>query len=168
LGEDDQPLWFVHPTYGSKIDIVAFALGTVPGVEPYPINRMSTEPLAYRVGHDVFVIGYPNAIDVMGFPSWKRASVASEPALVSDKVPYFLLDTATRPGMSGSPIIRRSSGTREHDNGNVVMGPGDRTRFVGIYSGRLAATDQFEAQLGMAWPAHLIEEIVLAKVADQR
>jgi hypothetical protein len=34
------------------------------------------------------------------------------------------------------------------------------TRFIGVYSGRFAAADPLDAQLGFAWPAALLAEII--------
>ena len=55
-----------------------------------------------RVSADVFVLGYPRGISGgRGFP----ISIATEPKIDLDGVPKLLIDTATREGMSGGPVI---------------------------------------------------------------
>jgi hypothetical protein len=115
---------------------------------------------------DVFVLGFPFGIGPWGGPNWKRGSIASEPKILNPEEPYFLLDTASRPGMSGSPIIRRSWGFHLMEDGGSSVGSGFVIRFIGIYSGRIAGADPIDAQLGMGWPKSLIEEIVIGKNRD--
>jgi hypothetical protein len=52
------------------------------------------------------------------------------------------------------------------ENGSVRMAAGATTKFVGVYSGRLASADPLDAQLGLAWPAHLVTEIVSGAKRD--
>jgi hypothetical protein len=40
------------------------------------------------------------------------------------------------------------------------MGDPLKTKFLGVYSGRLTSPDPLDAQLGMMWPAALLSEIV--------
>ena len=47
-----------------------------------------------------------------------------------------------------------------------LHGSGHRNKFVGVYSGRLAAADPLDAQLGIAWPASLVSEIVSGQKRD--
>lgn len=154
-----RPFWLCHPQHGAKIDVVALPVAPPAEADMYPINLMSNDNLEIQVGMDVFVLGYPYGIGVAALPVWKRASIASEPKLLLDQ-PFFLIDTAGRPGMSGSPVIRRSWGTHMIEHGSISMGPGSATKFVGIYSGRIASADPLDAQLGLTWPANLVEEIV--------
>jgi hypothetical protein len=156
-----QPLWWVHPVHGSGVDIVALPIDPPSNAEMHPINQMSSERLSILIGMDVFVLGYPFGFGVSGLPVWKRASIASEPELVSTaQQHFFLVDTASRPGMSGSPVIRRSWATHMIEDGSVNMGTGTATKFIGVYSGRLQTTDPLDAQLGLVWPTALVEQIV--------
>lgn len=105
--------------------------------------------------------------DPPSFPVWKRGSIASEPHLASITTDYFIVDTASRPGMSGAPVIRRSWGFHILDDGNNLGGVPFATRFVGIYSGRLHTDDPGDAQIGMVWPGRIIEEIIAGRTRDQ-
>jgi hypothetical protein len=162
------PLWWVHPVLGNQVDAVALPIAIESRADMYPINEMPSQNLTNRVGMDVYILGYPFGITAgsHGLPVWKRGSVASEPALLTDAQRFFLIDTASRPGMSGSPVIRRSWGNHLLDNGNAVMGTDHATRVVGIYSGRLAVKDELDAQLGIAWPIEWVKEIALGGRRD--
>src|SRR5262245_19165118 len=76
------------------------------------------------------------------------------------------LDTASRPGMSGSPVILRSYGTHLTEGHKFTLSGGAANKFIGIYSGRLHTTDPLDAQIGMVWPATYIDEIIDGGLAD--
>ena len=161
------PLWLVHPQHDNQVDVVALPVQPHANAEMNPINGMPSKDLQIQIGMDVFVLGYPFGIGPGGFPIWKRASIASEPDILDPKHPYILIDTASRPGMSGSPIIRRSWGTHQLEGGGLTLGGSSiATKFVGIYSGRLATDDPKDAQLGIAWPSQLISDIISGQKRD--
>ena len=170
------PRWFVHPAAGSTVDVVAIPLPSdrPETIDPnascrtYPINTLQESKLMVGVGMDVFVIGYPFGNHQSGYPVWKRASIASEPNLANANGTYFLVDTASRPGMSGSPVISRSHGAHPMEDGNTFVNGQPATKFIGIYSGRLATADERDAQLGIVWPAHFLKEIIAARKLDKR
>lgn len=168
---DDRPLWFVHNSYGSKVDIVAIPLPVgddSPISSMRPINNLTVQDLPVHVGMEVFILGYPFGVDPPGYPVWKRGSIASEPDLAPLTTNYMLVDTASRPGMSGSPVIRRRTLSFAPMGGAVI--PLDRpsaTKLVGIYSGRLHTKDRSDAQIGIVWPTQLIEEIVAVPRPDE-
>jgi hypothetical protein len=133
--------------------------------------------MSLQAGMDVFVLGFPFAMQPTGgFPIWKRASVATEPDIAIDDLPKFFVDTATRPGMSGSPVILRSWGDYMTVHGEVSASPFICTKFVGVYSGRVSdarelngtpdhvrteqEADLLRAQLGVVWKAHVVDEII--------
>jgi hypothetical protein len=78
----------------------------------------------------------------------------------------MLVDSASRPGMSGAPVIRRSWGNHMLENGNATMGTGSATRFIGVYSGRLHTNDPNDPQLARVWPRTLLDEIVQVPTRD--
>ena len=114
------------------------------------------------VGMDTFILGYPFGIAVSALPIWKRASIASEPNLGIGGESFFYVDTASRPGMSGSPVILRTWGGFQTDTGGGVITAGAATKFIGVYSGRIGAQDELQAQLGIVWRADLIDQIIAA------
>jgi hypothetical protein len=157
--ENGQPRWLVHPRHGRNVDVVAIPLLPSNEVQLFPINKLKSDDLAVTVGMDVFVIGYPYGLGASELPVWKRGSIASEPEHVEPQQ-YVLIDTASRPGMSGSPVIRRSYGSHLMRTAQTTMGDPLKTKFLGVYSGRLTSPDPLDAQLGMMWPAALLSEIV--------
>lgn len=170
---ENNPLWLVHPTWREQVDVIVLPIDTPPPVAPYPINEMSNVPLAVLVGMDVFILGYPFPVDLQsasrigGVPVWKRGSIASEPQLAVESR-YMLVDTASRPGMSGSPVLRREWGAAPMEGNSVNLYTGPVTRLVGVYSGRLKPANSVEAELGIVWPARLIAEIIKGNLYDSR
>jgi len=165
------PAWLVHPQHKGKVDVVAIPLSTefANKYQLFPINRIDFDA-KYRtnVADDAFVIGYPfSETPNFQFPIWKRASVASEPDIDIDQLPKLLVDTATRPGLSGSPVIMQRAGFHGL-NGGEMKGDeiiGTIRNFIGVYSGRVGA-DETKAQLGVVWKAVVIDEIIAGQVKD--
>lgn len=171
LESDIGALWIQHKI-GQKIDVSLMSFqnierqidrSTVPGADltPVCINELpTTSDMSMPVGADVFVLGYPYGITRTGLlPIWKRASIATEFALDVDGLPCFLVDTATREGMSGAPVVRRSFNAYTDVHGNGHIDPGVYNKFLGVYSGRrVGGLD--EAQLGVIWKESVITQIV--------
>jgi Trypsin-like peptidase domain len=151
--ENDEPLWLIHPAQERQpVDVVALPLDhddLKARVALLPVNELAPGKLAIMVGMDVFVLGYPFGAQLPAFPVWKRGSIASEPDLVRITTRYYLVDTASRPGMSGSPVILRSWSNHILES-NMWVSTNDKLpidRIIGIYSGRKFPTD---AQIGLA------------------
>jgi hypothetical protein len=163
---DGKPAWFIHPVHGHKIDVIAFPVRLEEAnVVISPINKFDRDPLVIQVGMDVFVLGHPFDPVPPFLPVWKRGSIASEPELAGLTNHYFLADTASRPGMSGAPVIRRSWGVHLTLSGNSIV---DRphSKFLGVYSGRLQTKDLLDAQLGIVWPESVVLEIIDGQLLD--
>jgi hypothetical protein len=160
------PNWLIHPQLGNQVDVVALPIA--PNTEPdwHAINQLPALDLTLSVGHDVFILGYPFGIGPAGLPIWKRGSIAYEPQVFAPDQRYMLVDSASRPGMSGSPVIRRSWGTHATSDGSTIMNGTMETKFVGVYSGRLATSDPLDAQLGLVWPASYVSEIISGAQRD--
>jgi hypothetical protein len=164
--ENDQPLWLIHPA--KAIDIVALPLNyesLSPMVTLLPVNELAPGKIAIMIGMDVFILEYPFGSKPPAFLVWKRGSIASEPDLVRLSTGYYSVDTASRPGMSGSPVILRSWSNHILESNmwttsNVKL-PIDR--IIGVYSGRLRPED---AQIGIVWHVEYIDQIIDAGVRD--
>jgi hypothetical protein len=163
---DNKPLWYIYPGRQRGCDLVAMLLdiGNDLVANPYPINTLKSESdLAVRIGMDVYILGYPFGLEPPGFPVWKRGSIASEPDLTKIGSGYMLVDTASRPGMSGAPVIRRSWAAHlldDKDGGGISHDHVPQSKFVGVYSGRRYTKDPSDAQLGMVWPPGDIDDII--------
>lgn len=176
-------LWFEHPVYGSAVDVAAIEIPvgkqyeTEKGIKSTYVNPIQGtysesqlkdfengnqwHSLRQEMGADLFVLGFPLGLKPTGhFPIWKRASVATEMDVLLEGKPAFLIDTATRKGMSGSPVISQSLTVIPRLGLTAV----DRhLKFLGIYSGRHVGEKVEEAQLGIVWRQELIREIVAAR-----
>ncbi len=64
--------------------------------------------------------------------------------------------------MSGSPVVVRRNSVWQTPKPSF----GTRQCFIGVYSGRMLGDTEFEAQLGLIWKKHLIEEIIDGKMYD--
>lgn len=169
LYDDGQPTWFEHAT-GKTIDIAAIALD-----QPYPVkvhcvnDREQIKDWMIEAGSDCFIVGYPEGLGgPEGTPIWKRGSIASEPELDYKETPCFLCDSATRPGLSGSPVFGKAVGQFGPEGRRLevsVSRPqffGYWPIFLGIYSGRYGdETDGF--QLGRVWKATALQELFDSK-----
>jgi hypothetical protein len=149
--------WFEHNNRAG-VDVVALPLATPADCANVCINEVEQEQrLEAAVGMDCFILGFPEGLFGAAFtPIWKRGSIAAEPYL---QHPYYI-DSATRRGMSGSPVIVRHSGFLAFGptmTGNEVIGTVER--FVAIYSGRIGK-DELGGQLGIAWQASVLDDIL--------
>lgn len=158
-----KPIWLVHPTSEEKIDAVAIPFKAPKGGDLNLVNTIHSTPnMQISVSDDVFILGYPKGITGGGsFPIWKRASIATEPGLDLNSLPYMLVDTATRKGMSGAPVIAKRSGGYSEEGGGMIIGT-DGSKFIGVYSGRLGV-GEMQAQLGVVWKVSAIDEIIRGK-----
>lgn len=167
--ECEHPKWLIHPTLGGKVDVVAIPLPSIPPeARFYPItDRPNTRDTVVDVASEVFIIGFPERLSGgLQFPIWKRATLASEPDFDIDDLPRLLVDSATRPGMSGSPVIWIAKDNSYRDTRGVfVVSAMPTSRRIGIYSGR-ASSKVNEAQIGYVWKDHVIVEIIDGGVFD--
>lgn len=134
----------------------------------FPINSLKSDvDLKIAIGMDVFILGYPFGFSLPGFPIWKRGSIASEPDLVHQTDGYLHVDTASRPGMSGAPVIRRSWGTHSIASGGTSSHSVPQSKFIGVYSGRRHTKDPSDAQIGMVWMKSDVDDLVALEHRDR-
>jgi len=163
------PLWHEHPTLGGAIDVVVLRLTDLKGVACYPYS------LDGPTGHDAgrlpaaLKIGPSDVVNIIGFPFgwtagaklgiWVQGAIASEPALAYEDLPQFLIDSRTRPGQSGSPVVLYlRSGWVTLDGHGPYMIHNPLTQLLGVYSGRLSP----DSDLGTVWKPTAVAEILSA------
>ncbi len=166
LYEDEdltKPKWLIHPLYNENVDVVAIELKLNDELIYSAINKSDFDNnIPPEVGDDCFVVGYPFVdFRYLGLPIWKKASIATEPTVNEDQLPKILIDTATRPGLSGSPVIYQRTGIHNVKDGKFSDDSliGRIRGFLGVYSGRIGK-DEIHAQLGIVWKGTVIEEII--------
>jgi hypothetical protein len=163
-----EPIWYEHPKHGYKIDVIVMPVDFPQEFAICPANdpKLNLSAVLLRPSLDVFVLGFPEGMSGGAkLPVWKRGSIASEPEIDVDDLPKILIDTATRKGMSGSPVYVSQMGSyqseEKYDTGGYKRFWGEGRRFLGVYSGRVG-DDEFQAQLGIVWKSSVIEEIIQA------
>lgn len=162
-----EPLWYEHATFGSRVDVAALPLDDTSGVDYYPYKLSGPE------GHDVAGLprlpkwGASDFVNIIGFPFgwtaggslgiWVQGAIASEPAVDYEGLPCFLVDSRTRPGQSGSPVvIYKRNGWITLDDGRPYMIHNLLSWCVGMYSGRLSK----DSDLGRVWKAQVVQDVV--------
>ena len=164
--EMTKPKWLIHPKYKDKVDVVAIEIEQEPNLLYSVINKADFDnDIPPEVSDDVFIIGYPfEDLRYLGLPIWKRGSIATEPSVNEGQMPKLLIDTATRSGLSGSPVIYQRVGIHKMVDGKMMDNSliGRIRGFLGVYSGRIGK-DENKAQLGIVWKEKVIQEIIDGK-----
>jgi hypothetical protein len=192
LVENEQSLWWQHKGYidpngllkivdigvlvldkrlsdfeAIKDKIVSLPAFALVGGGP-TAQDMRVEPGYPRVAAEVFILGYPQGLSMQGvMPVWKRGSIASEPLFnVMDQAPAFLVDAATRGGMSGSPVLYFGNEITDAFGHPVdVGGLQGEPWLVGVYAGREGVTqEEMDMTLGRVWHRSLLDEIFYGQI----
>jgi hypothetical protein len=162
----ESPKWLVHPKFKQQVDVVALEIEIPHGFNCIPANDslLKFDEIKARVADDVFILGFPYNIKQNGvFPIWKRASISTEPDFDYENLPIILVDTASRTGMSGSPVMLRQKGIYAKEGGLASL----KQCFLGVYSGRILGKTELEAQLGIVWKKEVICEIINGRLVDE-
>ncbi|MCK5610038.1 hypothetical protein KAR91_49650, partial [Candidatus Pacearchaeota archaeon] len=105
-----------------------------------------------EVTEELFIPGYPHNIqDYYAQPVWKRATIASSVRQGWNGEPKFLIDTASKSGMSGSPVLYYSSNGSVQIYNTIYQLDPDIAILVGIYVGRLGVEGDADPQIGTVW-----------------
>jgi hypothetical protein len=195
---EGRPLWEEHPE-GPAVDMVIYPLSLT--LESYFVlvdiqAAVGRSEFDETVAKDVFILGYPFSKDEMRssfgtdapyyFPVWKRGSIATEPDIrLTGRL--LLIDSLTRPGMSGAPVViaqdetvislgsaenaaifeRRQRGEMSAldalcalDTNSLANMTEKRFRFLGVYSGVIGNTRLEQVALGKCWHIDALRELV--------
>ncbi|MBR2994424.1 trypsin-like peptidase domain-containing protein [Candidatus Saccharibacteria bacterium] len=162
-------LWQKHPQKQVDIAAIRFTEEDVRQISKlglFPINEFPTqEDMFIEIASDVFIVGYPYGrkanTDNSTLPIFKRGSIASEPELSYYKDRQsFLVDSNTRKGMSGSPVLQISQNGYTTKNGSICMDCNTHYKLLGIYSGRIKECNGVESSIGIVWDKSLIMELL--------
>ncbi|MDZ5447920.1 serine protease [Micromonospora sp. 4G57] len=110
----------------------------------------------------VWIVGYPagSRRDGHELAVWSRGSVATDPVSTwhGDR---FLVDSRTRPGQSGAPVISFVSAHSSFSpDGQVRHDFADSWTLLGLYSGRLYNGNKESSDLGSVWTVSAIRRIL--------
>lgn len=132
-------LWIEHPPLAHELDLVAIKVPTGTFID-VDLTAAIEEPPTYTVtaGDPIAVIGFPFGLSagIDGLPIMFSGMVASPPGIIIDGQPRFLIDSRTRPGLSGSPVYYYPNATA------VRRGASEEAFFpspvfLGLYCGRI-------------------------------
>lgn len=158
INAEGSPRWIAHPA-GPEIDVAGLELRNIPSdaqIYPFSLDLADVDILT-QPAMAVSVIGFPLGLRPNAFfPIWKTGHIATDPDLPYGGKPAFLIDATTRSGMSGSPVVIRTSGAYMDSDRRYVVTSETQTKFLGIYSGRL--TDEIE--IGCVWRPQVITELL--------
>jgi hypothetical protein len=159
--DDDDPLWLEHPVHGRSVDVVALPLGPVKGAHFFPYDLHNLGPrIVFGPSNAVSIIGFPFALSGGGgLGVWVQGTLATEPSIDYGDVPLLLVDSRTREGQSGSPVILYRTDGYVTEGGEMINNGVAAARLVGVYSGRINE----ESDLGRVWRITALFEILDAQ-----
>jgi hypothetical protein len=119
------------------------------------VIRDSRGQIKVRPTDRVFVLGYPASVAEYSsvMPIWTTGTVANE--VNAGTAERFLIDSRTREGQSGSPVISYRREVYVDGNGDLGGTLAEEARLLGIYSGRTDKT----SDIGSVWWGSEIEHI---------
>lgn len=140
---------------------VGFDISCIQDFEASALQLATDFTNQITVSDELFIVGYPKGItDYTGQPLWKRATVATAPHLGWNRQKQFLVDCASREGMSGAPAIFHCKDGSVRVGGMLHIGSSIVSYLAGIYVGRIGHVSEFEAQIGTIWQRSVIDEII--------
>jgi trypsin-like peptidase len=184
------PRWFEHPVAGADVDVVALPVNPPmilvdPPSAPRPVFVEPWEPVAMpnlAVTRELWIVGYPYGLRGQPLALWIRGTIASEPRLTYDNLPIFLIDSRTRAGQSGAPVVlyypAGSIAPNPEKGQNPLIINADQSWLVGVYTGRINprainlseddANDMRKGStdLGFVWLAPQLEDICRSRVRN--
>lgn len=175
---DANPPWFAHPT--PSIDIGVMPLDSIlsPG-RLFAVNSDAamtlTQEQRFDAIEEVLTVGFPNGlVDARNLTPIVRGGVTATPVgLDYEGEPAFVIDAATFPGSSGSPVFVLARNPASLSGRHEVLGR--RVVLAGVISalharrargdvGRVAARDALEFSVNQ--PMHLAV-VLKARVIDE-
>jgi hypothetical protein len=155
------PRWIEHPIFGGRVDVVLLPLDDVDGTALFPFDPSDPgRELTHGIGGFLNIVGYPFGLGRgASLAVWIKGALASEPSLEFRNLPAFLVDSRTRPGQSGSPVLL-------YQHSGATSFPDHRLRelsfpveyFLGVYSGRISE----ESDLGIVWKRQVVADLLSA------
>lgn len=143
--------WIMHPDPNTDLCAVPFGDPNPPSqliafVAPIPSSIIPTPEQLHQLSavEDVLMVGYPNGLwdAANNFPLIRKGITASHPAVDFDVngVPTTVIDIASFPGSSGSPVLIYNQGSYANKLGGISIG--SRIYFLGVlFSGPVMQAD---------------------------
>jgi hypothetical protein len=162
VDDDENPLWFEHPIYKGQVDVVAILLPELEGKDVLAYDPWATPHALVDPSERLSIVGFPyGIISYTTLGVWVQGFVATQTQVHHGGLPCFLIDSRTRKGQSGSPVIFYSgSGSYVSLEGTKTLAGGSIVDFVGVYSGRISE----DSDLGTVWKAEVVRDIISARL----
>jgi len=155
---DGSASWLELQKDNKIMDVALLHLSIHAEVQTYPLDlALADTDLVLAPSEPVSIVGFPFGLSSGGsgrFAIWKTGHIASDLDIDYSRLPVFLIDSTTKPGMSGSPVVACRIGMHRSSEG-ISMG-GEATRFLGVYSGRIHG----ESDIGMVWKPEVIRSLM--------
>ncbi len=162
LYDVEGPLW-IESNRDSGLDLALVRLHEAPQF-PLPLTQTfaRNSSTTLHPGMDVVLIGHPFALGMhANSPIWKGAMVASEPDAPVGGRPWFLLDAPGAPGMSGSPVYRRSlASIPSAVELRMPVRQSAELELLAIYAGAVGEKSLEALRLGRAFPVSFVERLL--------
>lgn len=125
------------------------------------LNEAAAQRIVTRAGDDCFILGYPlQNYEGLCLPIWKRGAISSDTNIGVGGRPIFLVDSATTPAMSGSPVVRKVGGLPRDNTELGAIEEFAAFEVIGIYAGRLQSRELAATNIGYAWYKTLIPILI--------
>lgn len=152
--DSEKPAWIEHPD--RLIDLVGFKFSPPEITIQNLVLPADGVDLEIQITNKLNVIGYPFGVSTDNFPIWNTGYVASEPVIDVNGKPLMYIDSRTRKGQSGSPVVRFfHTGDMVTEAGKTYMARAPQVYLLGIYSGRVHP----DSDIGMVWKKKAIVEL---------
>lgn len=145
--DDFESRWVTHPS--PHIDLCAMPIapllheahskGKTVFYRSFSVGQVATDAELEDLDQieDIIMIGYPTGLwdQKNNMPIFRRGATATHPARDWNGKPEFMIDAASFPGSSGSPVVLFSRGGYTDKKGNTILG-GQRLKLLGVlYAG---------------------------------
>lgn len=150
-------VWWMEPNGKQPTtDVAVFPISRNRNVDllPYTYQWHQGQGRPLTITDNLFVVGYPQSAGkfVPSTPIWTRGSVASEPEVGNPD--RFFIDSRTREGQSGSPVIAyRPPSTIDS------AGPAGEVEEVAILQGVYSGRTNKDSDIGSVWSMEVVERI---------
>lgn len=150
-----EPMWCSSTAI--RADVVALPLPNRSDIAHLPYSFTSHSQFRLQPMDRVSIVGFPfGARGGRGSAVWAAGFVATQPNVMLNGEPCFLVDSRTRKGQSGSPVITFVREENTESEFGVQLHRG-KVVLLGIYSGRINP----DSDIGRVWTADCFDYLVV-------
>lgn len=103
--DESTHVWYQHPIFGEKIDVVAIKIEKNDKIDFYPYELKSSLDIKIYPSANVSVVGFPFGKSSYGYLAiWATGFLATDIDIDYNDLPLFLIDCRGRNGQSGLSV----------------------------------------------------------------